>query len=114
MQGKATEVQGFMDLALSVLSSPAAKNGSLMSQIRRGLNKPGVSRDLAFGLMLEDGFAWDAGAMTVTSEPLFVGCEYRAVMLGLSCQNAHKAFQRPFLLLLSLKSSPCKLLQLRS
>lgn len=95
-----------MDLALSVPSSPAAENGSLMSQIRRGLDRPGVFRDLAFGLMLEEGFAWDAGAITVTHEPLFVGCECMAGTLLLSCQNAHKAFQTPFLLLLSLKFSP--------
>lgn len=96
-----------MDLALNVPSSPAAKNGSLMSPIRRGLNKQGVFRDLAFGLMLEGGFAWDAGARTVTNEPLFVGCECMAVMgFFLSCQNVHKAFQRLFLLLLSLKFSP--------
>lgn len=49
MPAKIREIQFLWIWPLqSILSSPAATNASLKSQITRGLNKPGVFRDLGF------------------------------------------------------------------
>lgn len=61
MPAKIREIQFLWIWPLqSILSSPAAANASLKPQITRGLNKPGVFRDLGFWLMQKDGFTWDA------------------------------------------------------